>query len=348
VLRRLTASGLERAELCIGSAVLPGIDESGEYAATGQAVDDFVRVAKTVGRDAALEHAPPEHRAYLERITLDRVPDGAEYQVGLALHAETGEVRRIPSRGEGYPNLGPEWIVGTADIVGRRASSAYVADLKWGSYTDGRDPATDLQVGFYGVCVARLCGLDDAEVGFLRAGWDGVLRPDAVVLDSMALDALEERIRTIYRRWRAGEATLRPGDQCTYCSARRGCDAMVAPTALLLRGDLVALARQEPTKAQLTERIKALAPADRGVVFELAGQIEERAKLVQQIVRDDARGGAVPLPNGKELREVEWGQEKVSPEARARLDALKDQLRGEGLIKTVKVPQVRPMKAARG
>ena len=36
-MRRLTASSLGRAEACIGSVTLPGVEESGAYAATGQA-----------------------------------------------------------------------------------------------------------------------------------------------------------------------------------------------------------------------------------------------------------------------------------------------------------------------
>ena len=316
---RLTASAMSRAEACIGSVVLDGYDESGEYAATGNAVDQFVQTAKTRSRDKALAEAPAELRPYLASLTLERIPDGAEYQVAFAFNVLTGDVRRIPGRGAGYPtDLGEEWIFGTADIVSVRDGRGLVIDLKWGTYTIGRDPATDLQLGFYALAVARIVGASEVDVGFSRAGWDGVLRPDMATLDEMALDVLEERIRGIWYRARAaGPPMLSVGEHCTYCRARWNCPRWERPAALVLRGDLAALAADPPVSLDVVrERLAVLTPEERGRVYEVCDEIEERAKLIRQSIRDDARHTPIPLSGGKELRAVMWGSSQSSPLAK--------------------------------
>lgn len=345
---RLTASGLSRAESCIGSVILPGFDESGEYAATGSAVDRFVQTAKTKSKAAALAEAPEEMRPYLDGLTIERIPDGAEYQAAFALNVLTGEVRRIAGRGEGYPaDLGEEWIFGTSDIVGARDGRGLVWDLKWGTSTIGRDPADDLQLGFYALAVAGYTGLDEVEVGFLRAGWDGVLRPEVALLDEMALDALRERIRAIWLRAHGGQAPrLNVGEHCTYCNARRSCPALEQPVSLALRGELGALAAEElPALEVVREEVTALALIDKGRLYERLDAAEDFLKLVRGILRDDAKREAIPLSGGKELREVQWGVLQSSPVAKAEIEALKADLKARGEIKTVKGPQVRPMKA---
>jgi hypothetical protein len=363
---RLTASGLARAEACVGSVVLPAFVESTRWSGIGSAVDRFVQAAKQGDRAAALKEAPAELRPYLEALTLERIPAGAEYQVAFALNALTGEVRRIPGRAEGYPDdLGDEWIFGTSDIVGVRPGSVIAWDLKWGSSTDGRDPAGDLQLGFYGACASAVAGVDEAELAFLRAGWDGVLRPDSAVLDAMDLAAMRDRIATIWKRARqaayargGGAAAdgdrspaplaLHVGEHCHYCPARRGCDAHLQPTALVLRGDLPALAATEGASLDtIREAVRALTPEQRGRAYQVCGEIEDRAKAIRAALRQDARQGPIPLGDGKELREVQWGTRQASPAAKAREAALEEELRAAGEVKTIKVPQVRIMAAKR-
>lgn len=337
-MRRLSASALGRAELCIGSVTQEGVEESGAYAATGQAVDDFVRLAKTGDKGAALAAAPEELRPYLSAVTLDQVPDGAEYQVAFAFNVQTGKVRRIPGRAQGYPaDLGPEWIVGTTDIVGQRGGRAVVLDLKWGSYTDGRDPADDLQLGFYGVCAAAFCGVDEAEVGFLRAGWDGVLRPEVAILDEIALDRLRDRIATIWAAWRAELVHLRAGSHCTYCPALRLCPAQTT------------LVRAFSAEAVDAERVVALSPDEAGALWERACAVEalaESAKATLRALVEQLPEG-IPLPDGRTLKKVKWSAPAKAPEAREREAALKEELKREGLIASVPSFQIRPVGKAR-
>ncbi len=349
-MNRLTASGLSRGSECLGSVLLPGIPEGGRWAGIGNAVDRFVQVAKTKSREVALVEAAVELRPYLAALTIERIPDGAEYQVAFALNALTGEVRRISGRSEGYPeDLGDEWIFGTSDIVGVRGARAIVWDIKWGTHTIGRDPATDLQLGFYGICATSIAQVDEVELAFARAGWDGELRPESAVLDAFDLSEMRERIVALWKSTRTNQALrLRVGEWCGYCPARRNCDAMVQPTAMMLRGDVATLASEPaPTLETMKERLSALTPEQRGRVFEVCDEIEDRAKLLKQIIRDDARQAPIPLSGGKELREVMWGARKASPEAKEREDALEAELRAEGLVRTVKVPQVRPMAVRR-
>jgi hypothetical protein len=351
---RLTISGLGRAESCIGSVVLPGIDESGEWSTIGTAVDRFAETAKTKSREAALIEAPEELQPYLEALTLERIPDGAEYQVAFAWNVLTGEVRRIPNRSAGYPaDLVPEWILGTTDIVGVRDGRAVVFDLKWGSSTIGRDPADDLQLGGYALCVTKLAGVSECEVGFLRAGWDGVLRPESAVLDGMALDAMEARIVSIWKRAQEAERTsldglgpkLHVGDWCRYCPARRSCPAMVQPVALALRGEIAALASDVlPSPEVMREKVEALSIEAKGRLYERLDAAVDYLLMIKGILRDDARKEPLPLSGGKELREVLWGARKASPEAKEREKKLEEDLRAAGLVETIKVQQVRPMK----
>jgi hypothetical protein len=362
---RLTASGLGRAEKCVGSAVLPAFHESGEWSGIGNAADTYVQMSKQQGPERALAAAPADQRAFLAGLDLTKVPDGADYQVGFAFNALTGEVRQIPGRGEGYPDLPDEWIFCTSDIVGVRDGKALVWDLKVGIYTDGRDPATDLQLGLGAICATAIAKAEDAEVCFLRAGWDGVLRPDSAVLDAMDLAAMRDRIATIWKRARqaayarggggAAEGDRSPaplalhvGEHCHYCPARRGCDAHLQPTALVLRGDLPALAATEGASLDtIREAVRALTPEQRGRAYQVCGEIEDRAKAIRAALRQDARQEPIPLGDGKELREVQWGTRQASPTAKAREAALEEELRAAGEVKTIKVAQVRIMAAKR-
>lgn len=363
---RLTASALPRAESCIGSAVLDAIPEAGEYAETGNAIDRYVQRAKT-GDAAALSGVPEALRLYCAALPLDKIPDGCEYQVAFAYNCITGEVRRIPSRQDGYPtDMGPEWIFGSSDIVGMRPGRALLWDLKWGTYTIGRDPADDIQLGFLAMCAAKVARVDECETGFLRADWKGDLHPDTAVLDEWALASIEERVRGIWRTqmnaiavrgpltigdevWQAVDPPPPPlsvGSHCTYCPARRACPAQVQPVALALAGRVAELAAETlPAPEQVRERVAALALSDKGRLYERIEAAEEFLAMVRGILRDDARLEPLPLSGGKELREVQWGVSEPSPVAKAEMAALKEDLKRRGEIKTVKVAQVRPMKA---
>lgn len=364
---RLTASGLDRTEKCVGSAVLPAFAESSEWSGIGNAADAFVQTEKKEGREKALAEAPAEHRDFLAALDLAAIPDGAEFQVAFAYNALTGDVSRIPSRAEGYPDLGDEWILGTSDIIGVRDGRVLVWDLKVGIYSDGRDPATDLQLGLYSVSACAIAGVDEAEVCFLRAGWDGVMRPESATLDAMDLAAMRDRIGAIWRRARAasyalaggaaaeGDRAPQPvplhvGEWCGYCPARLGCDAIAGPTALMLRGDLAALAAAPAAElATIREKVQALTPEQRGRAYELAGEIEDRAKAVRAAIRADAKLAPIPIGDGsKELREVQWGQRQASPVAKAREEALEKELREQGEVKTIKLPMVRVCAVKRG
>ena len=344
---RLTASGLARAEQCIGSVVLPGFEESSSYADTGRAVDQFVQTAKTKGKDRALREAPDDLRDYLDALTLERIPDGAEYQVAFALNAMTGEVRRIPDRTTGYPEgFGPEWIFGTSDIVGVRDACAVVWDLKWGSYTIGRDPADDLQLGFYAFCASRIASVDKCEVGLMRAGWDSQFRPESVTLADMALDAMADRIVGIWRRAQSSDPPrLHVGDWCGYCPARRGCPAQVQPVALALRGDLATLAGAAlPPPELVREKVTALTLDEKGCLYERIDTAVDYLGMIRGILRDDAKTTPIPLSGNRELRLVMWGARKASPIAKAEENALEENLRARGEAITAKVEQIREMK----
>ncbi len=361
---RLTASALPRAEACLGSCVLPAIPEAGEYADTGTAIDRYVQTRR-------LADVPEALRPYCAALPLERIPDGCEYQVAFAYNCRTGAVVRIPPRQDGYPDMPPEWVFGSSDIVGMRPGRAFLVDLKWGAYTIGRDPADDLQLGFLSMCAAKVARVSECETGFLRAGWDASLRYDMAVLDEWALDAIEERVRGLWHKQQRYTAPTLPieapinaeqawemvalsgatpplsvGEHCTYCPARRNCPAMVQPVALALAGRLPELAAATlPTLDEARERIGALTLVDKGRLYERLDAAEEYLRMLKGILRDDARSEPLPLSGGKELAEVQWGSSESSDVAKAEIAALKEQLKERGEIKTIKVAQVRPRKA---
>ncbi len=356
---RLTASALPRADHCIGSCVLPAIPESGGYAATGTAIDRYVQQA-SADRSAALAAVPDALRAYCAALPLEKIPAGCEYQVAFAYNCLTGEVRRIPSRQDGYPEMPPEWIFGSTDITGMRPGRALVWDLKWGTSTIGRDPVEDLQLGFLAMCAAKIAGVTECETGFLRADWKGDLHPDTCVLDEWALDAIEDRVRGLWHAQTVATAhyystpllcdsvppPLSVGDHCTYCPARRACPAMMQPVTMALAGRLQELAAAElPTLDDARAKVASLTLDDKGRLYERLDAAGDYLAMLRGILRDDARSEPLPLSGGKELREVQWGTRKASEAHREREKALEAEGRANGEVQTVKAAQVRPMKA---
>lgn len=340
---RLTASALPRAESCPASCVLPSYPEQGDYAATGTDIDLYVQRAKQGDPAAALAQAPEHLRQYLAGLTLSAIPGGAEYQVAFAYNVLTGAVQRIPSRQDGYPeDMGPEWIFGSTDIVGMRGKRAIVWDLKWGQSTIGRDPGEDLQLGILALMLTRYSGADDCETGFLRAGWDGVLRPETTVLDEWALADIEYRVVAAWKRQQAGDTRMSIGPHCTYCPCRRACPAMAAPLAMI--ADIEALAAPTlPTLEEVTPRINALTVEQQGMLYQRIDAAIDFLTMSKGVIRDNARTTPVPIGDGKELRAVQWGSRKASPAHKEREDALEAEGRASGEVMTVKIEMVRPM-----
>jgi len=349
---RLTASSLDAAAACLGSAVLPGVDEEGEYSAGGAALHRFLEHARQ-DRDSALMAAPEEDRDFFAGLELETIPAGLSSEVALAYHPVRDEGRILEdTKGRAYPDLGAGWIYGTADLLGvverDGVKRVAVPDLK--RYQAPRSARASLQLGFYALAAARACGAEEAEVSFLVPRHDGRWYIDRAYLDVMDLAELRDRISDLRRRVARAAADVseeRPiplvvGEQCTYCRARRLCPAQVTPLALAVRADLDSLAAEAlPSEVLVKERITALVPEARGRLFSRASQLRDFLDTVLTTLRDDARQEPIPIGDGKELREVPWSAQAKSDVAKEELAQKAEELRQRGEIRKVATTQVR-------
>jgi len=258
--RTLTASGLERALACLGSTTMAAVRHANRYAAGGSRLHRYVENARALGREAAADLVVREldeedrdsEREFMLAIDIEAIPPGVEHEVGFALNVRTGEVVRIAGREAGYPKMGPDWILGTTDIIGLRGgSTVFVADLKRFIFRSRAD--TCAQTDFYALCGVRVAGADDAETMLMRpiaSGWvtDRAYR-DSIALEAFA-DSLAELVESRDRARRvylAGgpmalleRGMLSTGPQCELCDAARHCPA--------IRGDIERFARIDPAE----------------------------------------------------------------------------------------------------
>ena len=269
---RLTASGLERDEICSASASLP---RSG-----------------TVHADAT---AGTEEHARLEAET----PAGELAEVAYALNVLTGEARSLGKIAHrDYPTLGQEWIFGTADRIRVAADRVVITDHKTGG--GGRFNTTpareNLQLAFLALAAATAHGVQAAEV--ILSFPDGT---DAATLDVIDLAAAYQRVRRIYDRCTAPTPAIVESDKgCRRCPAFARCPAKVS-LALAFSGglapaDLPTLELTVPAVAKGWESLKR--------AKQVLGQVEAA-------YRGFAALEPVPLGNGKTLGEVEKSREEI-------------------------------------
>lgn len=315
-----TASGLQRAEACPLSCVLPGVEDVTPRLPRdlGNAIHGFVRDAPTLGREAALAAVPEAHRAACAALDLESIlganPEAWAQELALAWHPETGEAVEL-HRGRGdrdYSAAPAEALVGTADLVGLAdgGARAVVLDLKTG-WADLGPPANSLQLGFGAVAMMALHGTMSATVGFVRViNGEGVWR--TAELDALDLAAMATRLRDV---WLAvAKAELLPeaftptiGEHCRYCPAFLRCPAQMG------------LARELARDVELsTAELPPLTPEDVPRVLEKLEAGEALLKRIRAHIDEYARARPVHLPDGRvyglQEREREgFDAEKAAP-----------------------------------
>ena len=352
--RPVTASSLDTADACIGSVVLDGYDEIHPYSASGTALHTFLEQARA-DRTAAIAAAPEDDREYFASIDLAAIPAGLSSEVALAYDPERGVGRILErTRNRKYPDLGEGWIYGTADLMGVHDSSLHVPDLK--RYRAPRSAADSMQLGFYALAGCAALGIDRAVVSFMVPRADGTWHLDVAELDFADLEAMRQRILDVQLRQAEAAGALSHGrsialtvgDHCTYCKARRGCPAQVAPLSLAMRADIEGMAHEAPmTYDSIAARVMSLSSEDRGRLYGKAKVASDFLETVLQVLRDDARQQPLPVGGGKELREVAWSHKAKDTEAKEQLAELTAHLEETGHIKSVKSTQVRVVRSSR-
>jgi hypothetical protein len=248
----LTASGLDRAEACPLSLVLPhAVDVAPrEHRDRGTAIHRFLKdIADGVPRATAIAQAPEDFRADCEAVDLDAMPHTAgqwRAEVPLAYHPAGDSGRELPSKGErDYSAALPGEIPGTADLVGLTPDAVVVLDVKTGRAPLG-EPGTALQLLHNALALCRLHGRSIAVVGWVKL-LSGQPRFETATLGAEELRAAAERLRAVQSK--ALEAELAHmadpdavtpvlGEHCRYCPAWFRCPAQMTLAATVTRAAL--------------------------------------------------------------------------------------------------------------
>lgn len=235
----LSGSSLERASVCIGSAVFPHSETVAAAATRGSVFHDFLFNVRELGIPAALEMAPVEYRANLMALDFDRLAlDPARYagEVAFAYDTKTGGARELGrglTREEVRSFCTADEIPGTADVVSLEGGNVLVLDYKTG-WTDYGPTKLNWQLSFYALCAARAYGCESARVGIVRIREDGSTWLDMAELDFFDLEDFAFKLDRLIQQESEARAALeagravktRMGEHCRRCAALGQCPAM--------------------------------------------------------------------------------------------------------------------------
>lgn len=360
--RRLTASGLERAEQCPASFALPAVEDretdamragTGRHAyldAVAAAMSDpDVALGSDVARERALATIPSDApwREQCEAIDLNALFEATgaynetNVETGLS-HAwdpvaDTAVALDVAAH-RAYPDAAG--IPGTLDwlVTSPRDGRVRVVDFK-GSQPTTR-AAENEQLALYALQVARARGLAEVDVQLVYLGEDGSVRTDDATLDAWDLDAAAARLRGIWQRVQdaravvevGGAPRMRVGDHCGDCPAMRVCPAMTA----LVRELTVSAPRTAAPEAEVEAWKAGAASSLAQLSDEAAGEAWLRVELLGDLVaamraslKARAERAGLPLPGGAMLVPVESRRRTVEvalalPVLRARFGAQAD------------------------
>lgn len=296
-----TASALERAFRCIGSAVLPRVGSTSEYAERGIQIHAFLEAVNKIGRDAALAAIEDEDmRAICAEIDLAALPvDPACYraEVTFAFDVSTGVGRVLgESLGRDYSAATALEIVGTADVVGLLGDDrACVLDYKTGR-SELPEPSVNRQLRFLALAAARAYGRNGAVVELVRLREDGSAWRQRAELDAFDLAEIAEELRRLaYQILAAGDVPpLSIGAHCRGCHSVSFCPAQTG----LLRA-LVA----EP-EASFEGMVAQLTPTQAPKAYEQYKALEALVDRLGDNLKTYARENPIALPDGRVYEEV--------------------------------------------
>jgi hypothetical protein len=286
----LTGSGVERAAICLASAVLPRTETRSDDANRGHVIHAYLQAVNEHGREAALALVPDDMRAACEAIDLSRLPvDPSRFaaEVAFAFDTATGKAREL-GRGIGRRyECSPTEVAGTSDVIALLDDDAVLVDDYKSGWSRRPRASESLQLRFYALAGARAYGRSRAVVRLTRIMEDGEVWVDEAALDAFDLDsfaadlgALASQIEEARKLYAEGvEPDMAEGAHCRWCPAFSRCPAKCA----LLAADPACAAITPEGAARAYERIK------------LHRQALDAA---EEILRDYARANPIPLPDG--------------------------------------------------
>lgn len=303
----ITASKLELLERCPAAAALPAVwQESTDDQLAGTARHRFLERAPVVGRDAALAEVDERWRSQCEAIDVTEVPRGtAEMAYAFDVDADTARVLG-QWIGRAY-EVSPTEVSGTADLICEpTAERARWLVVDWKGDDEVEPAATNLQLGFYALCLARAQGLDEVDVAVGYLGHGGGIRWDYATLQAWDLEAIADRIRKVVNAVSASRALVAGGRtpdvstglHCRRCPAMPGCPSM---TALVRELDVGAQA----ATADVIGSLVRLTDEQAGAAWVRVQILEDLVAHMKASLRARAETRPLPLPDGGRLVAVE-------------------------------------------
>jgi PD-(D/E)XK nuclease superfamily len=306
---------------CPPSGILPRaevIDGSMEFKRAGRVRHRYLALAKTHGREVALEDVPADMRAECASIDLDKLPmerDGAYgAEVAFAYNLLTGAGRELPGVQErayleADPPLAPEEIPGTADVFGFSADGESILIIDWkGAWADVPPAATNGQLLLLALAACSAKKRDKAIVAICRLGDDGNPYFDVAHLTRFDLDLAAEEFKRAWGQMEFASMQMEVGERpevimgphCTHCPAFAGCHGPLgllraaAGAPDLVELEMLPLDDESALKAHLSLKL-----------------IEAMVKRAKGAVRAYAKQHPLTLPNGKVLGEVETSKRTI-------------------------------------
>jgi len=305
-----SASALTRAMTCNLSAVGPMAHEAPTvYSVKGDTFHDWVR-AIGIGTDPAeaLARIPESDpgRVICETFPLEHLPKGGNFELAVAYNVKTGLARVLGENiGRQYEQAGAlrsQEFVGSIDWAGVVAEMALIIDWKTG-WKHGR-VADSWQLKFLAFCVAKIHGLSEARIAYVKPRED--LPPIWMVetLDAFELLAIGKRLEQLHSTLRiltdwdviSGGKPSPPemepveGDHCRYCPVYKRCPAKTG----LAKAMVEAIAR---------EPMFELTPEGAATAVKTLRRFEEIAKRMWAELSEYAKDHPVDLGDGKRY---EW------------------------------------------
>lgn len=312
----LTASKLELLERCPAAGALPAVwTESTDDQIAGTARHRFVQRAREIGRDEALAEIPSDApwRAQCEALSLDELPVG-DHELAYAYDVVDDAARFLGAWIDRAYQVLPTEVSGTADLVCPPTAERprwLVIDFK--GEEEVAPAATNLQLGFYALCVARVQGVDEIDVAIGYIGHGGAIRWDRATLDVFSIEAAASRVMTLYLAVDAARARVAQGQSpdyatglhCRRCPALALCPAMTRlarEVALTIPADATDVTAQVP---DVIASLAALSDEDAGCAWVRVQLLEELISAMKASLRARAEVKGLPLPGGEQLVPVE-------------------------------------------
>lgn len=352
-----SASKLELLERCPAAGALASVwTESTDDQRAGTARHRFIQRSREIGRDEALAAIPEDAawREQCEALDLDALPPG-DFELAYAYDVATDTARFLGPWLDRAYDVGLTEVSGTTDLVAPPIGDQprwLVVDFK--GEEEVAPAATNIQLGFYALAVARTRGLDEVDVAIVYLGHGGAMRWDRATLGPFELEAVAERVRSILAAVAAARGVVAAGGSPDYATGMhcRRCPAMTLCPAQTAIVRAWSSSIEGASVSQIVETYPRLSDEEAGAAWERIAMLGELLDAARAALRARAEVSGLPLPSGDRLMPVEVPRraiitEKAEPVLRARFGEQVDKhiersIRGESIAKLAR--QIAPGK----